>query len=104
MKNIKHLLFGAVALLLAACSTTPETFTNEYGTRWHWEGGTIVTETPERPAGQQSALGLTAPRLEVVRVGFVGLGNRNSFDYLLFWCVVLYYAVCTKPCIGILKT
>ena len=77
MKNIKHLLFGAVAILLAACSTTPETFTNEYGTRWHWEGGTIVTETPERPAGQQSALGLTAPRLEVVRVGFVGLGMRG---------------------------
>lgn len=76
-KTIKHLLFGAVAALLAACSTAPETFTNEYGTRWHWEGGTIVTETPVRPAGQQSALGLTAPRLEVVRVGFVGLGMRG---------------------------
>ena len=77
MKTIKHLLFGAVAALLAACSNAPQTFTNEYGTRWHWEGNTIVTETPERPAGQQSALGLTAPRLEVVRVGFVGLGMRG---------------------------
>ena len=77
MKTIRHLLFGAVAALMAACSNAPQTFTNEYGTRWHWEGNTIVTETPERPAGQQSAVGLTAPRLEVVRVGFVGLGMRG---------------------------
>ena len=30
--------------------------------QWHWEKGTIVVDTPERAAGQQSALGLrTAP-------------------------------------------
>ena len=32
-------------------------------TKWHWEEGTIVVDTPERPAGQQSALQLTAPKL-----------------------------------------
>ena len=44
---------------------------------WHWEKGTIVVDVPERPAGQEHAIGLTAPKLEVVRVGFVGLGMRG---------------------------
>ena len=46
-------------------------------TKWHWDKGTIVVETPARPAGQQSALGLTAPAMPVVRVAFVGLGMRG---------------------------
>lgn len=46
-------------------------------TNWHWEGGTIVTDTPERPANQKSALGLTTRKLPVVHVGFVGLGMRG---------------------------
>ena len=41
------------------------------------QDGTIVTEVPERPAGQQSALGLTVPKIPVVRVAFVGLGMRG---------------------------
>lgn len=44
---------------------------------WHWNKGTIVTQTPERAAGQQHVLGLTAPRLKTVRVAFVGLGMRG---------------------------
>ena len=39
--------------------------------------GTIVTETPQRPTGQQSVLGLATPKLQTVRVGFVGLGMRG---------------------------
>ena len=39
--------------------------------------GTIVTETPALKEGQQTALGLTTPKLPVVRVGFVGLGMRG---------------------------
>ena len=39
--------------------------------------GTIVTEVPERPGGQQSALGLTVEKIPVVRVAFVGLGMRR---------------------------
>lgn len=37
----------------------------------------IVVSTPERPAGQQDVIGLTAPKLDVVRVGFIGLGMRG---------------------------
>jgi len=41
------------------------------------QDGTIVTKVPERPAGQQSALGLTVEKIPVVRVAFVGLGMRG---------------------------
>ena len=87
MKKIKYALMGACVALCAACSTqSPTVYTNDKGTNWHWEQGTIVVESPERPAGQESALGLTVPKLEVVRVGFVGLGMRGpgaveSCDY-----------------------
>ena len=30
-------------------------------TKTHWDKGTLVVETPERPAGQEHVLGLTAP-------------------------------------------
>lgn len=46
-------------------------------TKYHFEKGTIVIDTPERPAGQQNVLGLTAPKMQTVRVGFVGLGMRG---------------------------
>jgi len=37
----------------------------------------LSVETPERPAEQTSVIGLTIPKMEVVRVGFVGLGMRG---------------------------
>lgn len=46
-------------------------------TKWHWDKGTIVIETPEREPGQESVLGLTLPKMEKVRVAFVGLGMRG---------------------------
>lgn len=46
-------------------------------TKYHFDKGTIVIDTPERPAGQQNVLGLTAPKMQTVRVGFVGLGMRG---------------------------
>ena len=48
-------------------------------TKWHWDKGTMVIETPTRPAGQKHVLGLTAPKLETVRIGFVGLGGRGPW-------------------------
>ncbi len=39
--------------------------------------GVIQVDVPARPAGQESALGMTADPIEVVRVGFVGLGMRG---------------------------
>ncbi|MBO5134234.1 MAG: Gfo/Idh/MocA family oxidoreductase [Bacteroidaceae bacterium] len=53
-------------------------------TKWHWDKGTIVVETPARPAGQQHVLGLKAAPLKTVRVGFVGLGMRGEWAVLRF--------------------
>ena len=41
-------------------------------------------ETPQRPAGQQHVLGLTAPKMETVRVAFVGLGMRGPGAVMRF--------------------
>lgn len=49
----------------------------EFNWPWHFNGGTIVTDVPERPAGQQPVLGMALPKLSSVRVGFVGLGMRG---------------------------
>ena len=78
MRNFKKTLLGAVAvcaLLCAPLSMTAQSLSPS--TKWHWNKGTIVVETPERPAGQESALGMTLPKMNVVRVGFVGLGMRG---------------------------
>lgn len=37
----------------------------------------IQVETPERPAGQEDVIQLVAPKLDTVRVGFIGLGMRG---------------------------
>ncbi len=37
----------------------------------------IEVETPPRPAGQEDVLGLVTPKLDTVRVGFIGLGMRG---------------------------
>ena len=39
--------------------------------------GKIRTDVPLRPAGQRDVLELTVPKMDVVRVGFVGLGMRG---------------------------
>lgn len=74
MKLFKVLATVALSLFIgsqaSAQSTSPST-------KWHWDKGTIVVDTPARPAGQQSALGLTVPKIENVRVAFVGLGMRG---------------------------
>lgn len=70
LKNILSIAFAAVCVSAAAQSTSPNT-------KWHWNEGTIVIDSPQRPAGQKSALGLTVPKMTTVRVGFVGLGMRG---------------------------
>lgn len=42
----------------------------------------IELPTPVRPAGQKDVIGLTAPKLETVRVGVIGLGMRNPVSRL----------------------
>lgn len=66
-------LVAAACLTLVASAQSLSLSPNE----WHWEKGTIVTDTPQRSAGQTDVLQLTAPKLETVRVGFVGLGMRG---------------------------
>ena len=79
MRKFKALMLGICAAALCACTSQQSTAVqmNERGTRWSWDKGTIVVETPERPEGQKSVIGLTVPKMEVVRVGFVGLGMRG---------------------------
>lgn len=78
MKNLAFLV-AFISLFLGACTAQQEggQQVTEKGTVWSWDNGTIVVESPERPAGQESALGMTAPKLEAVRVGFVGVGMRG---------------------------
>ena len=72
--------FQKIALAFAVTATTCLSTSAQSispSTKWHWDKGTIVVDTPERPAGQQNVLGLTAPKMSTVRVGFVGLGMRG---------------------------
>ncbi len=70
LKRLSTLLLG-IALIMGntGCSprqtADPQQFTP------------IVLPVPERPAGQTDVVALTAPKLDVVRVGFIGLGMRG---------------------------
>lgn len=74
---MKHRIFLGIALLAFCTSMGAQSISPS--TKWHWEKGTIVIDTPARPAGQRNVLGLTAPKLETVRVGFAGLGSRGPW-------------------------
>ena len=75
--NLKKVMTIAFAALLALGGTTAQAQSLSPSTKWHWEKGTIVVDTPTRPAGQQHVLGLTAEKIQTVRVAFVGLGMRG---------------------------
>ena len=78
MRKFKFLLLSAcIALVACTTKTSSEQQVSDKGTKWSWDKGTIVVETPERPAEQTSVIGLAIPKMEVVRVGFVGLGMRG---------------------------
>ena len=70
LKNLLFVALTAISVGVGAQSLSPST-------KWHWDKGTIVVETPERPADQEHVLGLTAPKMKTVRVAFVGLGMRG---------------------------
>ncbi|ERI88724.1 oxidoreductase, NAD-binding domain protein [Bacteroides pyogenes F0041] len=50
---------------------------NGYAQKTKSDFSPIRIETPERPAGQKDVLQLTTPKMETVRVGFIGLGMRG---------------------------
>ena len=78
--------FLAVALLAMSAMgiQTADAQSLSPSTKWHWDKGTIVIDTPERPAGQEHVLGLTAAPIKTVRVGFVGLGMRGPSAVIRF--------------------
>ena len=73
----KRILFVSAMAFFMGVSVLAQSLSSS--TKWHWDKGTMVIETPTRPAGQKHVLGLTAPKLETVRVGFVGLGGRGPW-------------------------
>ena len=77
MRRINYLLGLALCLLVTVGCNCPKAQISDKGTKWAWQEGTIVTEEPQRPAGQESVIGLTAPKMDGVRVAFVGLGMRG---------------------------
>ena len=73
----KRILFVSAMAFFMGVSALAQSLSSS--TKWHWDKGTMVIETPTRSAGQKHVLGLTAPKLETVRVGFVGLGGRGPW-------------------------
>ena len=64
--SMRKTLFSIATALLCftGCTSVPKTCEQPYEP--------IQIAVPERPAGQQDAVGLTAPKIDTVRVGFIG--------------------------------
>ena len=77
MKKLCFLAVMLQCLLFASCSEKVTHNVSDKGTKWSWDQGTIVVKEPARAAGQESVIGLTAPKMDGVRVAFVGLGMRG---------------------------
>lgn len=75
--KLKQYLTVAIAATLIAGGSVASAQSLSPSTKWHWDKGTIVVDTPQRPAGQENVIGLTVPKMKKVRVGFVGLGMRG---------------------------
>lgn len=77
MKKLQKIAALAAVGLMAVSSFGAAAQSLSPSTKWHWDKGTIVVDTPERPDGQSHVLGLTVPKMDKVRVAFVGLGMRG---------------------------
>ena len=58
MKKMNKVLAFALVALLSFSTVGAWAQSLAPNTKWHWEIGTIVIDSPARPAGQQHALGL----------------------------------------------
>ncbi len=81
---LKKIYSIALAALVSLSAVTASAQSLSPSTKWHWDKGTIVVESPERPAGQQHALGLKVDPIKTVRVAFVGLGMRGEWAVMRF--------------------
>lgn len=79
MKKLKRILTVILLTILVTGFQTVDAQSLSSSTKWHWDKGTIVIDTPKRPEGQTHVLGLTAAPMKTVRVGFVGLGMRGPW-------------------------
>jgi len=75
--KFNQLFAYAIAATLSFGGMTATAQSLSPSTKWHWDKGTIVVDTPTRPAGQQDVIGLKAAPIKTVRVGFVGLGMHG---------------------------
>lgn len=76
--NKSVILSMAFAAVMSFCSLAANAQSLSPSTKWHWNKGKIMIESPERPAGQKDVLGLALPKMKTVRVGFVGLGMPSA--------------------------
>lgn len=70
---LKILNFLAIALMFTACCDASAK--KEIASAGVVQP--IVLDQPARPAGQEDVIALTAPKMDTVRVGFIGLGMRG---------------------------
>ena len=68
----RYFLLLIISVVFASCCTT-QTSVKESDQKIT----PIVLPAPDRPSGQADVIALTAPKLETVRVGFIGLGMRG---------------------------
>ena len=69
MKNIIYLLALILTIGLYSCNKTEK--------KEQKSDGIIRTEIPQRPAGQEDLVGFRCAPMEIVRIGFIGLGMRG---------------------------
>ena len=81
--KLNRFIVASALFVLGMASASAQAYSS-YQHKWHWDKGTIVVDTPARPAGQQHVLGLTDKKIETVRVGFVGLGMRGPWAVMRF--------------------
>ena len=83
MKFVKYIV-AAVVAAVAFMGVEASAQSLSKSTTWHWDKGTIVVDTPERPEGQEHVVGLAVEPIERLRVGFVGLGMRGPWAVMRF--------------------
>lgn len=74
--SFKSMLLGvaSLALVFTSCETTKTSQTNQTTTS---NSKMISLPVPKRAPGQTDVINLTNPKMDVVRVGFIGLGMRG---------------------------
>ena len=83
MRCVKFIV-AAVVLMVAFMGVHASAQSLSSTTTWHWDGGTIVVDTPVRAEGQEHVVCLAVEPIETLRVGFVGLGMRGPWAVMRF--------------------